>query len=345
MEPVWIAAIVGAPALLAGGWFAGRWSRRHRITALDQEWRSRYQLKQRELGGYRTREREREEETRRFLERQASQERRLAQLKELAERAETQFEEGQRQIRTLEEQMTVLRDELASSHGSLNASEHKLWQYRKDAGEMRSRLEDAQAELDRRAERLKELESILSRRLERDEEAREHLRSDGESEAELHAEIDRLRERVLELEGLRPELDRERRRVRDLEQVRALVDEKDDALQRMNAEQRSQRLRFEREVSELRQQLSNTDDLKAIRGLGKATIRVLQGIGIKSFADLAQIGHERVSKLDERMRKRMEQQDWIGQARTLYEDKYGAPLAQPAAEAPDLPAEDSSSSL
>jgi predicted flap endonuclease-1-like 5' DNA nuclease len=68
-----------------------------------------------------------------------------------------------------------------------------------------------------------------------------------------------------------------------------------------------------------------TDNLRAIRGIGPSMERKLQGVGIVSYQQLALLDGaelERVrAELD--VRGRIEREDWTGQARALYREKYG----------------------
>jgi predicted flap endonuclease-1-like 5' DNA nuclease len=69
-----------------------------------------------------------------------------------------------------------------------------------------------------------------------------------------------------------------------------------------------------------------TDDLRAVRGIGPSMERMLHNLGIVSFRQLAMLDGgelERVRAELSDFRSRIEREDWVGQARTLYREKYG----------------------
>lgn len=68
------------------------------------------------------------------------------------------------------------------------------------------------------------------------------------------------------------------------------------------------------------------DDLRAVRGIGPSMERMLHGLGIVSFRQLALLDGadlERVRHELRDFRSRIEREDWIGQARQLHKSKYG----------------------
>ena len=69
-----------------------------------------------------------------------------------------------------------------------------------------------------------------------------------------------------------------------------------------------------------------TDDLRAVRGIGPSMERMLHGLGIISFRQLAMLDGvelERVRAELSDFRTRIEREDWVGQARDLHREKYG----------------------
>ncbi len=62
-----------------------------------------------------------------------------------------------------------------------------------------------------------------------------------------------------------------------------------------------------------------SDDLTKINGIGPAIAKKLNGLGITSFAQLAELTPEKVSEIEEEVRfpGRVTRDDWIGQARSL----------------------------
>jgi predicted flap endonuclease-1-like 5' DNA nuclease len=68
------------------------------------------------------------------------------------------------------------------------------------------------------------------------------------------------------------------------------------------------------------------DDLQAVRGIGPSMERKLHGLGIVSYRQLAMLDGaelERVRAELTEFRTRIERENWVGQARALYRDKYG----------------------
>lgn len=69
-----------------------------------------------------------------------------------------------------------------------------------------------------------------------------------------------------------------------------------------------------------------TDDLRSVRGIGPSMERLLHGLGIISFRQLAMLDGvelERVRAELSDFRTRIEREDWVGQARDLHKEKYG----------------------
>jgi len=72
--------------------------------------------------------------------------------------------------------------------------------------------------------------------------------------------------------------------------------------------------------------LRQVDDLKDIIGIGKVFEHTLHELGIFSFQQLANLEADGVARVNAELREfkgRMEQDDWIGQAKALHLKKYG----------------------
>ena len=72
--------------------------------------------------------------------------------------------------------------------------------------------------------------------------------------------------------------------------------------------------------------LNDADDLKEIVGVGPFFERKLHTLGIFSFRQLANFTTEDVEKVSDIIEffpDRIEREDWVGQAKQLYKDKYG----------------------
>ena len=67
------------------------------------------------------------------------------------------------------------------------------------------------------------------------------------------------------------------------------------------------------------------DDLTRIVGIGKVFQKALNDIGIYSFRQIANFGPSDIARVNHELKEirgRMEQDDWIGQAKELYFQKY-----------------------
>jgi len=71
------------------------------------------------------------------------------------------------------------------------------------------------------------------------------------------------------------------------------------------------------------------DNLRAIRGIGPSMERMLQGLGITTYRQLAALDGDQLSRVRHALqdfRSRVEREDWTGQARELHRAKYGEAL-------------------
>ncbi len=72
--------------------------------------------------------------------------------------------------------------------------------------------------------------------------------------------------------------------------------------------------------------VQEVDDLKQIIGIGKVFERALNELGVYSFRQLANFGISDIARVNTKLKEfkgRMEQDDWIGQAKELLFKKYG----------------------
>lgn len=73
--------------------------------------------------------------------------------------------------------------------------------------------------------------------------------------------------------------------------------------------------------------LRQVDDLKDIIGIGKVFEHTLHELGIFSFRQMANLGDTDIARVNAELKEfkgRMEQDDWIGQAKELHRKKYGS---------------------
>ena len=72
------------------------------------------------------------------------------------------------------------------------------------------------------------------------------------------------------------------------------------------------------------------DDLTQIVGIGKVFEKTLHELGIFSFRQIANFGPSDIARVNMELKEfkgRMEQDDWVGQARELYFQKYGGEVS------------------
>jgi predicted flap endonuclease-1-like 5' DNA nuclease len=74
--------------------------------------------------------------------------------------------------------------------------------------------------------------------------------------------------------------------------------------------------------------LESPDDLKLISGIGPATEQKLNACGVVSFRDLATLSDADVERIEAAIKfsGRIRREDWIGQAKARYLQKYGQSL-------------------
>ena len=86
--------------------------------------------------------------------------------------------------------------------------------------------------------------------------------------------------------------------------------------------------------------VQEVDDLKQIIGIGKVFERALNELGVYSFRQLANFGIADIARVNAKLKEfrgRMEQDDWIGQAKELLFEKYGSDEPESLAASPVSP--------
>jgi len=70
------------------------------------------------------------------------------------------------------------------------------------------------------------------------------------------------------------------------------------------------------------------DDLKLISGIGPTLEKKLTACGVVSFRDLATLSDADIERIEAviKFAGRIRREDWIGQAKAHYLQKYGQPL-------------------
>jgi poly(hydroxyalkanoate) granule-associated protein len=85
----------------------------------------------------------------------------------------------------------------------------------------------------------------------------------------------------------------------------------------------------ERQAAAMAAPPADRDDLKLIKGIGSVLEGKLHGVGINTYQQIATLTDEEIERLeagDASFSGRIHRDDWIGQARSLYHKKHGAPI-------------------
>ena len=115
------------------------------------------------------------------------------------------------------------------------------------------------------------------------------------------------------------------------ETLRVRLDEVEKNFQDMESQQRNalsdaRKAAAEQLTAKSSSATTDVDDLKEIVGVGKAFERTLHDLGVFSFRQIANFGMTDIARVNAELQEfkgRMEQDDWIGQAKELYFKKYG----------------------
>ncbi|NIV17423.1 MAG: hypothetical protein GWN47_03205 [Woeseiaceae bacterium] len=98
----------------------------------------------------------------------------------------------------------------------------------------------------------------------------------------------------------------------------------DDALKVVRRQETEHKTNGEKKDSQ------EVDDLTQIVGIGKVFEKTLHELGICSFRQIANFGPADIARVNMELKEfkgRMEQDDWVGQARELYFQKYGGEVS------------------
>ena len=115
------------------------------------------------------------------------------------------------------------------------------------------------------------------------------------------------------------------------ETLRVRLDEVEKNFQDMESQQRNalsdaRKAAAEQLTAKSSSATTDVDDLKEIVGVGKAFEKTLHDLGVFSFRQIANFGMTDIARVNAELQEfkgRMEQDDWIGQAKELYFKKYG----------------------
>ena len=196
--------------------------------------------------------------------------------------------------------------------------EHEVVRLEAENAQLNHDARIAQREIDALKRDVAELEElkVQNRELAHCLESMESTRRQYENDAKRYRE--RAYETEKKSETLQIRLDEVEKHFADIEaqQRKALREARDSAVNgeaRINGSRKPE----PREV----------DDLKEIVGIGKVFERALNDLGIVSFRQIANFGPADIARVNRELKEsrgRLEQDDWIGQARELLYKKYGA---------------------
>ena len=241
--------------------------------------------------------------------------------------------------KALEEKLQNSRLEYESFNNLLQASrsEHESINRMLDAAKTRLRnldsleqnvivLEAENAELKHDFVKLRQQNDVLKR--------------DVAEQDELKVQNRELAQVLKSMENSRKQYEEDAKRYREhagkseqqSETLRIRLDEVEKNFLEMEKQQ-SEALKEARDAAEV-QQINGrdsapreVDDLKKIIGIGKVFEHTLHGLGVFSFRQIANFGVTDIARVNAELKEfkgRMEQDDWIGQAKELYYKKYGA---------------------
>ncbi len=166
------------------------------------------------------------------------------------------------------------------------------------------------------------------------------LKRDVAEQEELKVQNRELAQVLKSMENSRKQYEEDAKRYREhagqseqqSETLRVRLDEVEQNFLEMEKQQ-SQAIKDAREAAVAQQEKAQeptqreVDDLKEIIGIGKVFEHTLHGLGVFNFRQIANFGVSDIARVNAELKEfrgRMEQDDWIGQAKELYYKKYGA---------------------
>jgi predicted flap endonuclease-1-like 5' DNA nuclease/predicted nucleic acid-binding Zn-ribbon protein len=167
----------------------------------------------------------------------------------------------------------------------------------------------------------------------------EALHSDVAELDELRVQNTELASRLGSIEKSRKQHEEDARRYRDhagqsekkSETLRIKLDEVEQNFIEMEKQQNqaikdARKIAVAQKPSGKRKKKNEKDDLQEIVGIGKVFEHTLHELGIYSFRQIASFDMSDIARVNTSLKEfkgRMEQDDWIGQAKELYFNKYG----------------------
>ena len=193
-------------------------------------------------------------------------------------------------------------------------------------------------EIERNAIRLEAENAELRHEATRSRQEMEALRRDAAEMDELKVQNRELAHCLKSMENSRQQYERDAKRYRDQAEqseqlsdtLRVKLDDVEKSLAEMarqseDAAKLSRQQKIKKETNGRAQPEQEVDDLTKIVGIGKVFQHTLHSLGIYSFRQIANFGPSDIARVNMALKEnkgRMEQDDWIGQAKELYFQKH-----------------------
>lgn len=271
----------------------------------------------------------------------------LASLKRQSQELQTEFVKSgdfyKSELRKAFEKRTALEEKLENSKfeyrsfsNLLNASRSEHESVNKMLGAAKKRLENLDA-LERNVIALEAENAELKHEAALTRQENDALRRDVFEQEELKIQNRELAEVLKSMENSRKQYEEDANRYREhagkseqkSETLRIRLDEVEKNFMDMEKQQRAAisdaRKSTAQATNGKRPAEQERDDLKEIVGIGKVFEHTLHELGVFSFRQLANFGISDIARVNAELKEfrgRMEQDDWIGQAKDLLFKKY-----------------------
>lgn len=271
----------------------------------------------------------------------------LASLKRQSQELQTEFVKSgdfyKSELRKAFEKRTALEEKLENSKfeyrsfsNLLNASRSEHESVNKMLGAAKKRLENLDA-LERNVIALEAENAELKHEAALTRQENDALRRDVFEQEELKIQNRELAEVLKSMENSRKQYEEDANRYREhagkseqkSETLRIRLDEVEKNFMDMEKQQRAAisdaRKSTAQATNGKRPAEQEKDDLKEIVGIGKVFEHTLHELGVFSFRQLANFGISDIARVNAELKEfrgRMEQDDWIGQAKDLLFKKY-----------------------
>ena len=238
--------------------------------------------------------------------------------------------------KSVEVKLDDAKAEQASLANLLDASQSEKESVNKMLSSAQSRLDNLDA-VEARAIELEAENAELRHAETKTKQEIEALRRDVEEMEALKIQNQELSHCLQSMENSRQQYEKDAKRYRDQAEhseqlsdtLRIKLDDVEKSLSAMAKHHEKEERRAREEQHELENALPQPereiDDLTKIVGIGKVFQRALHDLGIYSFKQIANFGPADIARVNMALKEnrgRMEQDDWIGQAKELYFKKH-----------------------